>query len=262
MKKTFFVPHLGLGDHFTCNGMTRELYKECDLMVMPVKENNIKVVRRMFKDLINLHLLPLVGSMDYSDTQHMNDAFALMEFFKARGYDIKAVGAFSPSTFIRGDKKYDEVFYEQVGVPFEKRWSSFYYERNKDNERILYNKFFKGYAPWDLEGSPTKDLPNTNYDGYVFLHDDPDRGRVINRDILPKDIKVITPHKKFWDADILDYRGVLEYATEIHCVNSSFADLMDAFDLSRVKRICLHEYARQGDPVNYKNNFEIIKNYE
>ena len=37
MKKIFFIPHLGLGDHFTCNGMTRELYKKCDLMVMPVK---------------------------------------------------------------------------------------------------------------------------------------------------------------------------------------------------------------------------------
>ena len=68
MRKIFFAPHLGLGDHFTCNGMTREIYKECDLMVMPVKENNIKVVRRMFSDLKNLHIIPLVGSMDYADT--------------------------------------------------------------------------------------------------------------------------------------------------------------------------------------------------
>jgi len=245
MKKIFFVPHLGLGDHFTCNGMTREIYKEAKIMVMLVKENNIKVVRRMFADLKNLHLIPLVGSMDYTDTQHMQDAFALMRLFSERGYEIRAVGAFSPKTFIRDNRKYDEIFYNQVDVDFQKRWDSFYYERDLDAEMKMFNECFS------LKESE-----------YVFLHDDPDRGRVINRDLLPKDLKIITPHQKFWDADILDYRYVLENANEIHCVNSSFADLMDSFDLSKVKRLCIHEYARQDDPVNYKHNFEIIKNYE
>ena len=95
MKKIFFIPHLGLGDHFTCNGMTRELYKKCDLMVMPVKENNIKVVKRMFSDLPDLHLLPVVGSMDYGDTQHIQDVHNLKTFFEQRGYAIKAVGVFA-----------------------------------------------------------------------------------------------------------------------------------------------------------------------
>ena len=244
MKKIFFVPHLGLGDHFTCNGMTREIYKEAKLMVMPVKENNIKVVRRMFKDLPNLHLIPVVGSMDYKDNQHMDDVYMLMNFFMKRGYQIMAVGEFNASTFIRDHRKYDEIFYNQVGIDFQKRWSSFYYERDKNLEMKLFKECF------DLvEGE------------YVFLHDDPDRGRIINRNYLPKDKKIITPHQKFWDADILDYRYVLENAYEIHCVNSSFADLMDSFDLSKVNRLCVHEYARTQDPVNYRHNFEIIKNY-
>ena len=244
MKKVFFVPHLGLGDHFTCNGMTREIYKESDLMVMVVKENNIKVVRRMFSDLKNLHLIPLVGSMDYADTQHMDDTFALMNFFKSRGYEIKAVGEFSPDTFVRDERKYDEIFYDQVKIDFQKRWDSFYYPRDIEAEMNMFTDCFE-----------------LKENEYVFLHDDPTRGRVINRDLLPKDVKIITPHQKFWDADILDYRYVLENAKEIHCVNSSFSDLMDAFDLSKVERLCIHEYARTDDPVNYRHNFEIIKNY-
>ena len=244
MDKIFFVPHLGLGDHFTCNGMTREIYKEAKIMVMPVKENNIKVVRKMFSDLENLHLIPLVGSMDYADTQHMNDTFALMEFFKNRDYIIKAVGAFSPNTFIRDNRNYDEIFYNQVGIDFQKRWDSFFYPRNIDNEMKMFNDCF-----------------NLVKNEYIFLHDDPTRGRVINIDLLPKGIKIITPHQKFWDADILDYRYILENAREIHCVNSSFSDMMDAFDLSKVNRLCIHEYARTNDPVNYRHNFEIIKNY-
>src|ERR1035437_8269704 len=235
MKKYFVATHLGLGDHFTCNGMVRELYKNCDLMVLVCKENNIKVVTRMFSDLPNLHLLPIVGAMDYSDTQHMQDVISLKSFFEKRGYEITAVGEFNSSTFIRGDKKYDEVFYDQVNIPFEKRWSSFYYPRNKGNEDIMYYNFF------DRESNPEK-YPmyppwkdKTNKLKYIFLHDDPNRGRVIDRELIPRDIEIITPHKKFWDADILDYRPLLEHAYEIHCVNSSFADLMDSFDLSKVK---------------------------
>jgi hypothetical protein len=244
MKKVFFAPHLGLGDHFTCNGMTREIYKESSIMVMIVKENNIKVVRRMFSDLKNLHLIPLVGSMDYDDDQHMNDAFYLMKFFESRGYEIKSVGAFSPNNFIRDHRRYDEIFYNQVNVDFQKRWDSFYYERDINAEMKMFNECF-----------------NLKKNEYIFLHDDPTRGRVINKELLPNDLRIITPHQKFWDADILDYRYILENAKEIHCVNSSFADLMDSFDLSKVNRLCIHEYARTEDPVNYKNNFEIIKNY-
>lgn len=243
MKKVFFTPHLGLGDHFTCNGMTREIYKSCDIMVMPVKENNIKVVQRMFSDLKNLHLIPVVGSMDYSDTQHMEDVFLFINLFRDRGYEIKAVGAFSPHNFNRSSKKYDEVFYDQVGIDFKKRWDSFFYKRDMVAEMKLFTECFK-----------------IKEKEYIFLHDDPERGRVINKDILPNNYQIITPHKKFWDADILDYRYTLENAKEVHCVNSSFADLMDSFDLSNVERLCIHEYARLNDPVNYKHNFEIITN--
>jgi hypothetical protein len=149
MKPVFFLPHLGLGDHFTFNGALREIYKEYNYMVMPVKENEQKLFKECFENL-------------------------------------------------------------------------------KEGE-------------------------------YVFLHDDPTRGRVIKKEHLP-DLQIVTPHKKFWDADILDYRYLIENSFEIHCVNSSFSDLMDSFDLSKVKRLCIHEYARTGDPVHYKHNFEVIYN--
>lgn len=244
IKKIFFIPHLGLGDHFTCNGMTRELIKKYDFMVMPVKENNLKPVKRMFSDLNNLYILPVVGSMNYNDQQHINDIKNLMPFYEQRMYHVLGVGVFSDDFRIPSGKKYDEVFYEQVNIPFEKRWTSFYYPRNEELENKLY------YECFGLKDN----------DKYIFLHDDPTRGRKIHEKYLNEDLKIITPHKKFWDADILDYRKVLENATEIHCVNSSFADLMDSFDLSKVKKLNIHQYAREGDPVNYKHNFEIIRN--
>ncbi len=242
MKPVFFLPHLGLGDHFTFNGALREIYKEHDYMVMPVKENNLKVVRRMFSDLNNLYLIPIGGSLDYSDTQHLTEANQLMNFYKNKKFTIKSMGYFN-GHYDTSVKKYDELFYEQVGVNFKKRWESFSYPRNKENEQKLFKECFENLK----EGE------------YVFLHDDPTRGRVIKKEHLP-DLQIVTPHKKFWDADILDYRYLIENSFEIHCVNSSFSDLMDSFDLSKVKRLCIHEYARTGDPVHYKHNFEVIYN--
>jgi len=51
MKPVFFLPHLGLGDHFTFNGALREIYKEYNYMVMPVKENEQKLFKECFENL-------------------------------------------------------------------------------------------------------------------------------------------------------------------------------------------------------------------
>ena len=164
----------------------------------------------------------------------------LKTFFELRGYTIKAVGVFAPS-FNRYGKTYDEVFYDQVKIDFSKRWDSFDYPRDKEKEMKLFTECFSGLTKGD----------------YIFLHDDPDRGRVINRKDFPKGVKVITPHQRFWEADILDYRYVLENALEIHCVNSSFADLMDSFDLSKVKKLKIAtlffkpDVFRKSLPIDY-----------
>ena len=242
-KRIFFTPHLGLGDHFTCNGIVRELSKKCSILVMPVKEHNLTTVRRMFSDLDNVYLLPIVGSLDYGDVAHMEDAVSLVTLYEKRGYESKGVGVFGPD-FDVSSKTYDEVFYDQVDIPFECRWESFHYPRDLRRELELFRKFEDGKL---IEGK------------YIFLQDDPTRGRHINRDFINKGFPLVSPDKKFWDGDILDYAYLLENAKEIHCVNSAFADMMDGLDLSRVERLAVHEYARPGDPVQYKNNFEILK---
>ena len=245
----FFLPHLGLGDHILCNGMQRYLYSKYQKMVMPVKSNNLDAIKRMFEDMKNLYIIPLEGSLDYNDDYHLQASVGMANLYSSMGYDIVSMGSFlndSISLEKTRDGKYqtyDELFYSQAGVPFEEKWHSFYLPRDHNREKKLFN-MFDGIK----EGE------------YVFLHDDPHRGRKINRDLFKKNIPVISPSKKFWDADIFDYGYLIENACEIHCVNSAFADFIDFLDLSKVERKCIHAYARPEFPVRYKNNFEVIKN--
>jgi len=245
----FFLPHLGLGDHVLCNGMQRYLYSKYQKMVMPVKSNNLKSIKRMFEDMTNLYLVPLEGSLDYNDDNHMQVAIRMAGLYSNMGYDIVSMGAFLNDTTLLEktrdgtNQTYDELFYNQAGVPFEEKWNSFYLPRDHDREKKLFSMF--------------NDIKEGEY---IFLHDDPHRGRKINRKFFKKNTPIVSPSKKFWDADIFDYGYLVENASEIHCVNSAFADFIDFLDLRKVKKKCIHAYARPEFPVRYKNDFEVIKN--
>jgi hypothetical protein len=202
MKPVFFLPHLGLGDHFTFNGALREIYKEYNYMVMPVKENNLKVVRRMFSDLNNLYLIPIGGSLDYSDTQHLTEASQLMNFYKNKKFTIKSMGYFN-GHYDTSVKKYDELFYEQVGVNFKKRWESFSYPRNEENEQKLFKECFENLK----EGE------------YVFLHDDPTRCAKICKDISHKDTLIfVHDYRQRYNKE--NYKEIENYLNFISEINN------------------------------------------
>jgi hypothetical protein len=250
MNNLFFVPHLGLGDHFLTNGLLRFLSKDRDIVAMPVKQNNFWTIRRMFADMENLCLIPLDGSNIYTDDFHVKAALALKDFYKQMGYETLGVGHFGERVnefyhFLNSGGTPDVFFYKELGVDIQVKYDFFKIHRSHDREKFIFDSF-------DIE--PGK---------YAFLHDDPSRGRTIDRSHISKDLKIITPSKKFYSGDIVDYGMVIENAAELHYMNSSFSDLSDFMDLSRVNRRVMHLYARTpGDPecsVSYRHEFDIIR---
>jgi hypothetical protein len=254
MKPIFFLPHLGLGDHILVNGLQRYLLKTHSHMVMPVKQNNLIAIKRMFQDLDNLHILPIDGSLSYGDTRHVNDAKNFSNFYKSIGYEVVSLGAFGNfsqqfSEITDGKRMtYEKFFYKEAGVPFEEKWSSFKCVRHLEKEKELFNVYFG-----DL---------NLKEGEYIVLHHDPDRGRTIDPKYIRTDLPIVTPSKKFYDADIFDYGYILENAAEIHMANSAFSDYADFLDLSKVRKKVIHMYAMQQGhsfcPVTYINDFKVI----
>jgi hypothetical protein len=253
MSRLFYLPHLGLGDLFLVNGMIRYFAKRNKLVVMPCKENNLITIKKMFHDLDNFHVLPVAGGLEYNTVQQdVKESQLLAKFYRQNGYDYVGLGFFGSkfqefnAVIDNKTMTYDEFFYMEANVPFHEKWDSFGMKRDMEREKALFDRF--GVK----EGE------------YVFLHDDPERGRTIDRAKLPEGLPVVTPKQMFYKGDILDYGYVIENAKELHMTNSSFADLSDFFNLRSEQKKYIHLYALIDGhffcPVRYKNNFKTIMN--
>jgi len=230
MKKLYLIHHLGLGDHILCNGVYRNFAKQFDLCAIPVKQRNLTSVSHMLSDLKNVHIIGL------EDAQA--DALMLQQetHYKMLGFDIIKLGYYGKNFLNTSDVRYDASFYSQADLDFDKRWSDFYYPRDKE---IEYNLFKKICGDNIKEGE------------YIFLHEDVRRGFKINRVLIKEDYPIITPglNKQHTlgstdDARFFDYGYIIENAAAIHCIESSFAAFIEGMELSPTLPKYAHRYAR------------------
>lgn len=108
-----------------------------------------------------------------------------------------------------GDKtiNFDESFYKQAGVDFQERWNSFYIERDYTKEKKLIEYL---------------NLPEK----FCLVHDTASAGKT-NIDIK-SDLPIVKVYKTDVEKSMFDWMGVIELASEIHCINSSFIHLVDS----------------------------------
>jgi hypothetical protein len=201
----YIYHHLGLGDHIICNGLVREVSRRYDRVYLFVKEHNWESVSFMYRDVSNLECLC------------EKDDRAVEVFIKRNKIDnVLKIG------FQRLDRRisFDQSFYNQAGVDFAKRWTSFYVMRDQARERNLFNYF------------------NLVEKEYIFLHEDRDRKFVLKREhIQNQELRVVQPVKGVTD-NIFDYCYILQNAREIHCIDSSFRLLADSLELN--SRLLFH----------------------
>lgn len=108
-----------------------------------------------------------------------------------------------------GDKtiNFDESFYKQAGVDFQERWNSFYIERDYTKEKALVKYL---------------NLPER----FCLIHNTASAGRV--NIIVNTELPIVQVCKTEVEKSMFDWMGVIELASEIHCINSSFIHLVDS----------------------------------
>lgn len=106
---------------------------------------------------------------------------------------------------------FDKAFYKQAKVNFSHRWKSFYIERdyNKENELIDYLKLPKQFAL----------IHNTASAGMANIK-------------ISTEMPIVYMEKTPVEECMFDWMGVIERASEIHCINSSFVHLVDSMEPS------------------------------
>ncbi len=217
----YIYHHLGLGDHLICNGLVREIINETENYYVLCKPHYANAVSFMYRDLKNIKVIE--GYDDYIYRNNLTNQTIFINLNNYEKYD-----------------SFEKCFYGNFNLDFNKKYTSFYVQRDEDKENMLYEKF------------------NINED-YIFLHDDASRSFNINLEKIPSNIRIIKPTIGLTD-NIFDYIKLIKNAKEVHCIDSSFLHLSDILELN--KNLYYHVYARdnynKSDNGFFKNAIKVI----
>lgn len=202
--------HLGLGDHIDCNAMVRIFLDEYDFDSVNVfaKERYSGMIQHMYRDEENIKVITVPNEDEYATILKFIQENNIENFIKV-GHEFYPWGR--EEELGMGCA---EIFYQQMNIPYERRFDDFYYERDEDEEKRVYEKL------------------NPNDEEYIFVHDDANRGFEIPIEELEniagtKDIKII---RNDITENLFHFGMVLEKAKQIHCMESAFRSLVEVLD--------------------------------
>lgn len=215
----YIYHHLGLGDHFICNGLVRYCIKNnvSKSASLVVKHKYFDNVSRMFRDLENLKFTTVETDDEFISYYNDNPA----PIVKA-GFEYCNNYAF------------DRSFYDSVKIPFKERWDSWHVERNPETEQKLYDQL------------------NINED-YIFVHDS---SSIASYNLkIDSNARQIKPEKNVYETSIFDWMKVIENAKEIHVINSSFVHLIDSMKVNG--DLYYHDIHSRNYRFTLKNKWNI-----
>ena len=226
----FIYQHLGLGDMISNNGLVRyliELNHKTNFFYIFCKNMHKKSIKFMFRDLKKIKI---VGISD-NPKNEKNDVENFLSKQKKNFEIIKIGHDFYHSTNqLNPDFKSNPWhctvnFYKQFGLPYNYRYEKTFWKRNFKSEKKLFNKLVQ------------------NKKKFIFVHDDINRGLKINTSKLAKKFHIIRNSNANL---IFDYGLILEKASELHLIESSFRQLCETLDIKSKKL-----YLYKDDRIDY-----------
>lgn len=219
MKSLLLLGHMGIGDLLLCNGLIRTLSEKYFAIDIICFEKNKKTSLQMFEDKTNI---------DFIGVNTDEEARNLFFNNKMLYTDSISLGNFGKN-FMKNSEYFDESFYKQADVSYEDRWK----------------KFKIGYE--------SKYIENENF---AFIHDASSNGNnlTIDKKYIDKTLTIIKPEANM---GFFDYIPYIKKAKEIHCIDSSFAILVEHCDTNA--KLFLHRYCRPNVLYpKYNKKWEII----
>ena len=229
MSNTLYIyHHLGLGDHFDCNGMVRYILKAFNFDNIGVfcKSNYFSMVDFMYRDNDNIDVIEVDKDNEIRDVYNFisknNCASNLLKVGHEHYHCL--------SEEEKKSKNCWEIFYEQVNIPYEVRYDYFYVERDRLEEQRVMKKL------------------NPHGKDFVFTHDDPSRGFILDKShILDKSLHIV---ENDVSENIFYLLSVVEQAKEIHCMESSFKTLVDIYGVQ--ENMFFHNF--RNHPLGGRSN--------
>lgn len=236
--RTLMIQHQGLGDAFTCNGLTRWVLETHQKPVgLFVRACSFESIAFMYRDIPGTDLILI--RLPYYPPE-----------FNDFGKEFKAAYAWRDSGSDRhllNLTMFEEHGGDYYGPIFDQ---NFYRWCGLD---VNVEKF----ARFRCDRDPSIEIPGD--ETVFFMHDDPTRSYQIDwtRMNIPPGKKVVHPGQNFHVPNIWMLWDVIEKAEEIHVINSAFLNMIDY--LNPQGKIFWHRYARQE--VSYPTlqlNWQIL----
>lgn len=225
-KKIVIVPHLGLGDMFTMVGAIRYLSIKYDQVITFAKSNNYGTVKKIFQDDITISVNEVVD--DNHMIQQINKQYNNLD------YEIIKCGCHSGKFYDPYGKFYDK-FYENINLDKKIRFSHFHIYHDLVYEKAIYDnlvvKVNKYVFVHFKESNPFSDFFKNMDDNIYIYHP--------NKNYYPEGHKF----HHVWDGyhnNIVNYTTIIENASEVYLVDSSFFCLTTYLNLKATKKVLHH----------------------
>jgi hypothetical protein len=221
------ITHLGVGDGIIQSGLAVALLERYEHVAFPSYSEYMPTFESIFTDhpRISVYAVPRLKFEDYGSPKD----FTYNKAIEAAGlgsFEKLKLGVYS-GRGIAWD--FTKSFYQHAEVDYAMRWKA--------------SPIGKAWAnvpqvePEMLDGQPK-----------IFLHDDVNRGFIIQRNRL-KNGEVFSPDNGFKQS-ILRYAKYLIEADQIHCIDSAFFWLAD--HLPTQGHLFLHRYPRWQRPRDFR----------
>lgn len=202
-----------------CHGIVREAALKFGEVYVFAKPEYFDSVSFMYRDNPNIKCISAddQGAVNYVIQNKVQNHYARIEWRdRSRGLE-------------RG-------FYEQVGLSFEKKFANFYVKRDSEREKTFFDRF-------NLE-------PYT----YAFVHDDVQRNMIINKDHIRDESLKIFQTQYGHSTNIFDNALLVEYAKEVHVIESCFMFMTDLLIKNDKQDLFIHRYCKPMPVLEEPNN--------
>ncbi len=219
--KIFFEGCVGLGDAFVMNAIVHHWARICNKLYYPARGEFFETIKCLYQDVPNIEVWRF-----YSTEQE--------EIFLNSYPDILKIKSF-PLITQEIDRKgceleriqihWQQQLYENWDIPYKMRYMDFHMPKNIPGVDELYNRLTEGVDDYVLVHRYASDHPEgiaidiPSYRSHIGLP--------------PKKIIEVRPGQA---ENMLQYKKLIENAAEIHCIASSFFNLVDSmiFDIKGV----------------------------
>ena len=216
---TYIFQHMGLGDMILCNGLIRHILEgksKKDKIYIFSLNRNLKSTRFMYRDEKRINVIGIDENKNIAN--EVDNIISKVN--KKKKIDFIKIGHefYYPTLNLNLDKEYswpcDIVFYKQLNIPFKFRFSKSYWKRDHKNEKRVFKKLVKKNKP------------------YAFVHDDKDQNLVINTNNINPKLNIVRNDKSEL---IFNFRLIMERATELHLMESSFRQIAEVLNTKNIK---------------------------